>query len=170
MLADCETNEGIGALVLTRKGRIFWVRLDLGLIQKAFADLDYFVSIVQRMNRLIARIETLPIPAIAAINGFTRASGFESSLGCYFIIVADEAKLDDVYTAATLDFILDHDPDGRTGCRGGVETGKAPDNVRDPEAVGRGPQRLQAELLLDLAGADVSRGFARIDKVHDVLP
>ena len=100
VLADCETDESIGALVLTGEGRAFCVGLDLGLLEKAFADLNYFDSIVQRMNRLITRIEALPIPVIAAINGFTRAGGFEISLGCDFIIIADEAKIGDVHTDA----------------------------------------------------------------------
>ncbi len=100
VLVDCETDEGVGALVLTGEGRGFCVGLDLSLLEKAFDDLDYFDSIVARMNRLITRIETLPIPVIAAINGFTRAGGFEISLGCDFIIVADEAKIGDVHTDA----------------------------------------------------------------------
>ena len=100
VLADCEQNEQIGALILTGEGRAFCVGLDLGLLEKAFDDLDYFDAIVGRLNRIITRLENLPIPTIAANNGFTRAGGFEISLGCDFMIIADEAKVGDVHTDA----------------------------------------------------------------------
>lgn len=100
VLTDCETDPDIGALIITGEGRAFCVGLDLGLLDKAFADLDYFDSVVARMNRIITRIEALPFPTITANNGFTRAGGFEISLGCDFMIVADEAKVGDVHSDA----------------------------------------------------------------------
>ncbi len=100
VLTDCETDEGIGALILTGEGKAFCVGLDLDLLARAFGDLDYFDTVVARMNRIITRLEDLPIPTIVANNGFTRAGGFEISLGCDFMIVADEAKIGDVHTDA----------------------------------------------------------------------
>lgn len=100
VLDDAETDENIGALILTGTGRAFCVGLDLGLLERAFDDVDYFEATVRRLNAIITRIEKLPIPVIAAINGFTRAGGFEMSLGCDFIIVADDAKIGDVHTDA----------------------------------------------------------------------
>jgi Enoyl-CoA hydratase/isomerase len=55
---------------------------------------------VARINGIITRLDNLDIPAIVANNGFTRAGGFEISLGCDFIIVADEAKIGNVHTGA----------------------------------------------------------------------
>ena len=100
VLTDCETDEGIGALILTGEGRAFCVGLDLDLLDRAFGDLDYFDIIVGRVNGIITRLENLNIPTIVANNGFTRAGGFEISLGCDFMIVADEAKVGDVHTDA----------------------------------------------------------------------
>ena len=100
VLADCETNPDARALILTGEGRAFCVGLDLELLDRAFGDLDYFDTVVGRLNGIITRLENLDIPTIAANNGFTRAGGFEISLGCDFMIVADEAKVGDVHTDA----------------------------------------------------------------------
>ena len=100
VLIDCETDPAVRALIITGEGRAFCVGLDLGLLDRAFADLDYFDSVVARMNRIITRLEALPFPTITAHNGFTRAGGFELALGCDFMIIADEAKVGDVHTDA----------------------------------------------------------------------
>lgn len=99
VLAQAEADPDLRAFVLTGEGdRAFCVGLDLELLDRAFADLDYFQVVVTRVSKIIARIEKLPIPTLAAINGITRAGGFEFSLGCDFIIVADEADFGDAHT------------------------------------------------------------------------
>ena len=98
LLDLAETSSDIHALILTGSGRAFCVGLDLSLLQRAFADLDYFESVVRRLHRIISRLEALPIPTIAAVNGFARAGGFEILLGCDFVIVANEARIGDVHT------------------------------------------------------------------------
>ena len=99
VLTIAETDESLRALILTGEGdRAFCVGLDLDLLERAFADLDYFQATVTRVSGIIARLEALPIPTLAAINGFTRAGGFEFALGCDFVIVADEARFGDAHT------------------------------------------------------------------------
>lgn len=93
-------DESLGALILTGKGRAFCVGLDLHLLQRAFDDLAYFESVVRRINAVTTRLEALPIPTIAAVNGYARAGGFEISLGCDFIIIANEARYGDAHTDA----------------------------------------------------------------------
>lgn len=88
----------IRALTLTGSGRAFCVGLDLDLLQRAFKDLDYFEGIVRRLQRVLLDLEALPVPVIAAVNGLTRAGGFETILACDFIVVADEAKIGDKHT------------------------------------------------------------------------
>ncbi|WP_425229974.1 enoyl-CoA hydratase/isomerase family protein [Sphingomonas sp.] len=100
VLAGCERDSSTRALILTGEGRAFCVGLDLDLLDRAFGDLDYFDVVVGRINGIITRLENLDIPTIAANNGYTRAGGFEISLGCDFMIVADEAKVGDVHTDA----------------------------------------------------------------------
>ena len=99
VLGEAEANVDLRALVLTGAGdRAFCVGLDLDLLDKAFADLDYFNATVLRVSKIIGRLETLPIPTLAAINGVTRAGGFEFALGCDFVIVANEADFGDGHT------------------------------------------------------------------------
>jgi len=99
VLGSANTDQDLRALILTGEGeRAFCVGLDLELLDKAFADLDYFQTVVTRVSRIIAALEALPVPTLAAINGVTRAGGFEFSLGCDFVIVADEADFGDAHT------------------------------------------------------------------------
>jgi enoyl-CoA hydratase/carnithine racemase len=98
VLGTAETSAGLGALVITGEGKAFCVGLDLALLERAFSDIPYFESIVRRMAALIARLEALPMPTIAAVNGYARAGGFEISMGCDFIVVAREAQIGDVHT------------------------------------------------------------------------
>jgi enoyl-CoA hydratase/carnithine racemase len=100
VLTVAEGDRDLGALVITGEGRAFCVGLDLDLLDRAFDDLEYFERVVRRINAIITRLEALPIPTLAAINGFTRAGGFEISLGCDFILIADSAKYGDVHTDA----------------------------------------------------------------------
>ena len=99
VLMEAEGDAALRALVLTGEGdRAFCVGLDLDLLDRAFADLDYFQAVVTRVSKIIARLEALPVPTLAAVNGVTRAGGFEFSLGCDFVIVADEADFGDAHT------------------------------------------------------------------------
>lgn len=100
-LALVEADEAIGALIISGgEGGAFCVGLDLSLLDRAFSDIPYFETVVTRLNGIITRIEALPVPTIAAINGYARAGGFELPLGCDFILMADEAKIGDVHTDA----------------------------------------------------------------------
>ena len=88
-------NEAVRALSITGTGRAFCVGLDLNLLKKAFADISYFESVVRRLNGVLLDLEELPVPVIAAVNGYARAGGFELALACDFILIADEARIGD---------------------------------------------------------------------------
>lgn len=100
VLDEVEADTDLGAFIITGTGKAFCVGLDLDLLERAFARISYFERIVRRLSVIIARIEALEVPTIAAVNGFARAGGFEMTLGCDFLIIADEAKIGDVHTDA----------------------------------------------------------------------
>lgn len=101
VLTVVENDTALGALILTGgEGTSYCVGLDLDLLDRAFYDIPYFEQVVRRINGIVLRLEALTIPTIAAINGFARAGGFEISMGCDFIVMADEAMIGDVHTDA----------------------------------------------------------------------
>jgi enoyl-CoA hydratase/carnithine racemase len=95
VLREVRADASVRALSITGSGRAFCVGLDFGLLAKAFADIGYFESVVRRFNGVLMDLEELPIPVIAAVNGYARAGGFELALACDFILMADEARIGD---------------------------------------------------------------------------
>lgn len=95
VLDQVENTTETRALVLTGAGPTFCVGLDLDLLRRAFSDHDYFRDVLTRYHALLHRIETLPVPVVASVNGTTRAGGFELLLACDLALVADEARVAD---------------------------------------------------------------------------
>jgi enoyl-CoA hydratase/carnithine racemase len=89
---------GARALVITGKGRVFCAGAHLHYFTQgdprigdgSFAVRDNYL---RPIVTLFDRIETLPIPVIAAINGFALGGGCEMSLACDFRVMADDAKI-----------------------------------------------------------------------------
>jgi len=99
LLTEIEADDELGALVITGgTGKAFCVGLDLDLLERAFDDMIYFETVVRRLNMIISRLEALPVPTIAAVNGITRAGGFELTMGCDFVLIAEDARYGDVHT------------------------------------------------------------------------
>jgi enoyl-CoA hydratase/carnithine racemase len=98
LLDYLEADEELRALVITGTGKAFSVGLDLEVIKRGFVDLVYFETVVRQLHRILLRLEALPLPIIAAVNGYARAGGWEIVLCCDLVLVAEEAKVGDAHS------------------------------------------------------------------------
>jgi len=90
-LEELEAAEGVQALVLTGQGRAFVAGADIREM-KDFSPREA-EAFSQLGHRVMARIESLSKPIVAAVNGFALGGGLELALSCDFIYAAEEAKL-----------------------------------------------------------------------------
>jgi enoyl-CoA hydratase/carnithine racemase len=89
---------GARALIITGQGRAFCAGAHLRYFTEgdprigsgSFALRDRYL---QRITAVFDRIEALPIPVIAAINGFALGGGCEMSVACDFRLMADQARI-----------------------------------------------------------------------------
>ncbi len=90
----------VRCLVLTGRGRAFCAGADLKAV-KRFADADDQQAAVQAFlgaaNRLLRRIELLPLPVVAAVNGLALAGGLETVLVCDLVVASEDAKFGDAH-------------------------------------------------------------------------
>lgn len=98
VLAAVESDTSIRAVVITGSGETFCVGMDLACLDRGFRDHTYFRRFLERLGAVLLRLEALPVPVVAAVNGLARAGGFEIMLACDLAIVADEARIGDNHT------------------------------------------------------------------------
>jgi len=95
VLARIERDDTVRALVVTGTGETFCVGMDLACLERGFRDHAYFRSFLERLAAMLLRMEALPVPVIAAVNGLTRAGGFEIVLASDLVLIANEARIAD---------------------------------------------------------------------------
>ena len=83
--------EDIRSLILTGEGKGFIAGADIHEMREmSAADAEDFS---RRGNALMRRIETFPVPVIAAVNGYALGGGLETALSADFIYVSKKAKV-----------------------------------------------------------------------------
>ncbi len=84
---------GIRALVITSgKEDIFIAGADLHSFAPAFKDPKLLDNMIRTGHRVFNKLENLPFPSIAVINGACMGGGTEFSLACTYRIVTDNPK------------------------------------------------------------------------------
>ncbi len=79
-----------GALVLTGEGRAFVAGADIE--PYATMTLAEFTRFQRTGRAVMEQLERLPVPVIAAVNGYAFGGGFEIALACDTIIASENAK------------------------------------------------------------------------------
>ena len=91
-------DRGIRALVIRGSKKVFSVGMDLGSLDRGFADVEYFKAALRRLHQLFAHIEATDVPVVAVVEGLTRAGGLEMLLACDLVIVSTTARIADGHT------------------------------------------------------------------------
>jgi len=92
VFAEAEVNPAVRGVVLTGAGdKAFVAGADIGQFRSlGSADAERFAL---RGQAVFSRIERLPKPVVAAINGFALGGGCELALACHFRIASESARL-----------------------------------------------------------------------------
>ncbi|SFP26713.1 enoyl-CoA hydratase/isomerase family protein [Variovorax sp. 770b2] len=95
-----ESDAGLRAVVITGNGRAFCAGADLktvkdlgGQAQRESATRRF----LDEAGALLRRIERLPLPVIAAVNGLALAGGLETVLVCDLVVASEDAKFGDAH-------------------------------------------------------------------------
>ena len=97
-LDELAGDESVGAIVLTGRGSAFSRSADGEEIgEKYFGARADYRGFLVRVRELHTRIESVPRPVIAAVNGVASMGGIELALACDFIVAAESARLGDAH-------------------------------------------------------------------------
>lgn len=94
-LTEAEQDGTTRAIVITGAGPSFCAGADL----KYFLDVDRGgdspISFLREVSALCTRLETSPLPIVAAVHGHAVAGGLELALACDVTVAADSARIGD---------------------------------------------------------------------------
>ncbi|WP_250464021.1 fatty acid oxidation complex subunit alpha FadB [Microbulbifer litoralis] len=89
-----EKADGLKGVLLTSGKDVFIVGADITEFGGAFsAGPEGISELMNKNNENISRLEDLPVPSVAAINGYALGGGFEVCLGCDYRVMGDRAKV-----------------------------------------------------------------------------
>jgi enoyl-CoA hydratase len=94
-----EAEQRVVCLLVVGHPTVFSTGLDSDLLESCFADAVIFHEVVDRVNRVLDRLETLPLISIACVEGPCRLGGLELALACDLIVAGESATLSDGHLA-----------------------------------------------------------------------
>lgn len=92
---ECESDQKVTCLLIVGHPAVFSTGLDSDLLETCFADAVIFREVVDRINRMLDRLEALPLISIACVEGTCRLGGLELALACDIIVADDSATFGD---------------------------------------------------------------------------
>ena len=93
--ADIEGNAAVGAVTLTAAGRAFCAGADLKVVRELSPDPEPWNRFMRLWHRVFNRLEALPVPVIAGVQGFALAGGLELTLVVDLVVAEEAARLGD---------------------------------------------------------------------------
>lgn len=85
---------GVRGMVLTSAKPVFIVGADITEFNGVFSRGDDAIrEYLSRANAIFSRLEDLPFPTVAAINGYALGGGLEVCLACDYRVMADTARI-----------------------------------------------------------------------------
>lgn len=91
-LKEVERNNTVRAVILTGSGTAFCSGQDLSERISLEGEVHLSNSVRERYNLLVAKMNSLKVPVIAAVNGAAAGAGFGLALACDLRFAADNAK------------------------------------------------------------------------------
>jgi enoyl-CoA hydratase len=89
VLDAAEKGDGTRVIVITGAGRAFCAGADLTSVG------DDSIPFLERIQELLLRVQTLPLPVIAAVNGVTMGGGLELACSADIVLAASGARIGD---------------------------------------------------------------------------
>ena len=96
---ELESEQRATCLLVVGHPTVFSTGLDSDLLETCFADAVIFRKVVDRMNRVLDRLEALPLVSIACVEGPCRLGGLELALACDLIVAGESATMSDGHLA-----------------------------------------------------------------------
>lgn len=96
-ISALQNDPTVSSVVITGTGRAFCAGGDLQEFKESLspAGNDLLLKVLRHDQELLRSIELLPMPVIAAVNGFAIAGGLELLLCCDIVIAAESAMIGD---------------------------------------------------------------------------
>lgn len=85
-----KADEQVKALILTGQGRAFAAGADIGA--QSILDMEGGRQWGRKGSAIFRNLEILPVPTIAAVNGFALGGGCELAMACDMILASEKAK------------------------------------------------------------------------------